>query len=71
MRNRETFYECTYTHDGSEYRFHVRAWSAAEAQDHFRAMLQEDGVREPGEVTIRAPGRATPVLRFGYALGPC
>ena len=69
MRSRESFYECVYVRDGSEYRFHVRAWDAKEAEAHFRAELLADGIREPGKLVVLGR-KGTPVLQTEYALAP-
>jgi hypothetical protein len=50
---REKFFECVFTHDRNEYRFHLRAWTPKEAEENFVALLREDGVRAPGVVHNR------------------
>ena len=55
--------------DRNEYRFHVRAWSAEQAEAHFRASLRENGVREPGTLLIRNR-KGVEVLRSGYVVDP-
>ena len=66
---REKFFECVFAPDRNEYRFHVRAWSAEQAEAHFRASLRENGVREPGTLLIR-DRKGVEVLRSGYAFEP-
>lgn len=66
MRARESFWECVFNPDGNEYRFHVRAWSAEEAEEHLRASLRENGVREAGAILVR-DRRGVDVRRSGYA----
>ena len=66
---REDFFECVFAPDRNEYRFHVRAWSAEQAEVHFRASLRENGVREPGTLLIRNR-KGVEVLRSGYAVDP-
>jgi hypothetical protein len=67
--SRERFFECVFAPDRNEYRFHVRAWSAEQAEEHFRASLRENGVREPGTLLIR-DRKGVEVLRSGYAFEP-
>jgi len=64
--SREKFFECVFAPDRNEYRFHVRAWSAEQAEEHFRASLRDNGVREPGTLLIRNR-KGVEVLRSGYA----
>jgi hypothetical protein len=66
VNTRESFFECVLAQDGNEYRFHVRAWTAEEAEQHIRASLRENGVREPGTLVVRNR-RGAEVLRSGYA----
>lgn len=66
---REKFFECVFAPDRNEYRFHVRAWSAEQAEEHFRASLRDNGVREPGTLLIRNR-KGVEVLRSGYAFEP-
>ena len=66
MAARESFYECIFSPEGNEYRFHVRAWSAEEAQEHLRASLRENGVREPGAIRVR-DRKGVDLLVSGYA----
>jgi len=67
--SREKFFECVFAPDRNEYRFHVRAWSAEQAEAHFRASLRENGVREPGTLLIRNR-KGVEVLRSGYVVDP-
>jgi len=67
--SREKFFECVFAPDRNEYRFHVRAWSAEQAEEHFRASLRDNGVREPGTLLIRNR-KGVEVLRSGYAFEP-
>lgn len=69
MRARERFFECIFSQDGNEYRFHVRAWSAEEAEAHIRTSLHDNGVREPGTLLVR-DGKGAELLRSGYELDP-
>ena len=64
--SRERFFECIFTHDRNEYRFHVRAWSAREAEEHIRNSLRGNGVKENGTLFIRDPN-GVECLRSGYA----
>lgn len=52
MASRETFFECALVVDRNEYRFHMRAWSAAEAGELLHHELQEIGVHECGELRV-------------------
>ena len=67
--SREKFFECVFAPDRNEYRFHVRAWSAEQAEEHFRASLRDNGVRDPGTLLIRNR-KGVEVLRSGYAFEP-
>ena len=53
MAKREQFFKCTLASDRNEYQFHCRAWTPDEAERHFRSMLESDGVRLPGTLSIR------------------
>jgi hypothetical protein len=66
MSSREKFFECIFAADGNEYRFHVRAWDAKEAEEHIRASLRENGVSEAGTLHVR-DRKGVEVLRSGYA----
>jgi hypothetical protein len=66
MRSRQSFYECIFNPDGNEYRFHVRAGSARDAEKHIRNSLRDNGVREAGSLLIR-DRKGAEVLRSGYA----
>jgi hypothetical protein len=69
MGTRERFFECIFTQDGNEYRFHVRAWSATEAEAHIRASLHDNGVREAGILVVR-DRKGSELLRSPYVLQP-
>jgi len=69
MRTRERFFECVFAQDGNEYRFHVRAWSATEAEAHIRASLHDNGVRDAGILVVR-DRKGSELLRTEYALQP-
>ncbi len=49
---REPFFECVFSVDRNEYRFHFRAWTAEEAEAHLRDELREYGVDVPGELRV-------------------
>ena len=66
MASREQFFECIFSPDGNEYRFHVRAWNAQEAEEQIKNSLRDNGVRENGTLLIRDP-KGTEILRSGYA----
>lgn len=66
MRTREIFYECIFNPDGNEYRFHVRAGNARDAEAHIRTSLRDNGVRQPGTLLIR-DRKGAELLRSGYA----
>jgi len=69
MASRESFFECIFNPDGNEYRFHVRAWNAKEAEEHIRASLRDNGVRDSGTLLIR-DRKGAEILRTGYAYEP-
>jgi hypothetical protein len=69
MASRESFFECIFNPDGNEYRFHVRAWNAKEAEEHIRASLRDNGVRDSGTLLIR-DRKGAELLRTGYAYEP-
>ncbi len=69
MATRESFFECIFSPDGNEYRFHVRAWNAREAEEHIKASLRDNGVREAGTLLIR-DRKGAELLRSGYAFEP-
>ncbi len=69
MRSRESFFECVYVRDGSEYRFHVRAWDAKAAEEQFRAELEADGVREPGKLEVFGR-KGVRLIQSDYAFAP-
>jgi hypothetical protein len=66
MAKRESFFECIFSPDGNEYRFHVRAWNAREAEEHIKASLRDNGVREAGTLLI-LDRKGAELLRSGYA----
>jgi hypothetical protein len=66
MATRESFFECIFNPDGNEYRFHVRAWNAREAEEHIKASLRDNGVRENGALLIR-DRKGAELLRSRYA----
>jgi hypothetical protein len=55
MDRREAFFECVYAADRNEYVFHLRAWSAEEAESHLRERLRGFGLVTSGTVLIRDP----------------
>jgi hypothetical protein len=63
--SRESIFECVLAADRREYRLHVRAWSATEAEERFRASLGESGVRDVGSLRIRDIRRVHVLLRHG------
>jgi len=62
---REKFFECVFSQDRNEYRFHVRAWDPQEAEEQLRASLRDNGVRPPGTILIRDTD-GTELLRAEY-----
>jgi len=65
----ETSYECLFADDREEYRLHVRAWNAGEAEESFRISLRQNGVRGPGTLSIR-DRKGVEVLRTSRAITP-
>ena len=63
---RGTFYECIFSPDGNEYRFHVRATDPRDAEAHIRTSLRDNGVREAGTLLIR-DRKGAELIRSGYA----
>ena len=53
MSKREDFFECEYASGRGDFQFHVRAWSALEAERTLREALVSAGVRAPGAMVIR------------------
>lgn len=53
---REAVYECTYASPHGRFTGHVRAWDAREAVELFARELRDEGVRERGSISVRAPG---------------
>ncbi len=66
MATRESFFECIFNPDGNEYRFHVRAWNAHEAEETIKASLRDNGVHDSGSLLIR-DRRGAELLRSTYA----
>lgn len=66
MGRRERFFECIFRQDRSEYRFHVRAWDARQAEEHIRCSLRENGVQEPGTLIVLDP-RGVELRQAAYA----
>ena len=64
--SRGTFYECIFSPDGNEYRFHVRATGPRDAEANIRTSLRDNGVREPGTLLIR-DRKGAELIRSGYA----
>jgi hypothetical protein len=64
--HREIFFDCRFSQEQNEYQFHVRAWNAKEAEEHFRASLRDNGVGESGTLSIRN-GKGVELLRSTYA----
>lgn len=58
---REAFFECSFTSAHDHRTAHVRAWTAEEAEDLFRDILLEDGVREPGSIVVAPEGFGGPI----------
>jgi hypothetical protein len=67
--HRENSFECVFAQDRNEYRFHVRAWNAQEAEAQFRASLLDNGVRDGGTLSIR-DRRGAEVLRSDFVVAP-
>jgi hypothetical protein len=63
----ESSFECLFVQDREEYRFHVRAWNAGEAEESFRISLRQSGVWGPGRLSIQDP-KGTEVLRSSRAI---
>jgi hypothetical protein len=53
---REAFFECSFSGAHDHLTTLVRAWTADEAEDRFREILLEEGVREQGSIVV-APER--------------
>jgi hypothetical protein len=51
-RTREAFFECSFTSGEASRTAHLRAWSAAEAEELFREVLAEEGVRADGRIVV-------------------
>ncbi len=65
MASRRISFECVYEQGRNEYRFLLRAGSAHEAQERLRAVLRDDGVREPGVLVVRSR-KGRPLTRSSY-----
>jgi hypothetical protein len=63
---REQFFECVFVADRSEYRFHLRAWTPAEAAQHLVTELGENGLDLPGDVRVLDP-RGKVLVSVEYA----
>jgi hypothetical protein len=50
---RERFFECSYARGGLLRTGFVRAWDAASAAATFREMLEREGIRVRGRVSVR------------------
>ena len=69
MSSREKFFECVLSQEKDEYRFHVRAWSARDAEEEARASLRDGGVREPGTLRFR-DSKCVELVQASYASAP-
>lgn len=50
---RELFFKCVFVSDDeNEYHFHLRAWTAAEAESVFADMLRTGGIRSKGKLMV-------------------
>ncbi len=57
---REPFFECVFVSEQNEYRFHLRAWTAADAEQVLADELRANGVTSRGELRILdSKGRVT------------
>jgi hypothetical protein len=65
----ESSFECLFVQDREEYRFHVRAWNAGEAEESFRTSLRQSGVWGPGRLSIQDP-KGAEVLRSSRPVAP-
>jgi len=65
MAKREGFYECVYSSDRNEYRFHLRAWNEQEAETRLRDLLLSYDIRAAGTLLIRN-AKGLVVRRSGY-----
>lgn len=65
MANREGYFECVFASEGSEYPFHLRAWSGTEAERHLRDLLRRNGVQSPGTLLVR-DARGRTLIRAPY-----
>jgi hypothetical protein len=66
MSSRERFFECVLDQDTDEYRLHVRAWNAKDAEAEARASLKSSGVPDQGTLRIRDP-KGVELVRASYA----
>lgn len=69
MSTRERFFECVLNQDTDEYRLHVRAWNAKDAEAEARASLRSSGVPDRGTLHIRDP-KGVELLRASFASAP-
>jgi len=49
---RELFFECVFVSNQSEYHFHLRAWTAAEAELAFADGLRAGGITSRGKLMV-------------------
>ncbi len=56
MSDREQFFECTLSLDGEQSTVVVRAWDDAEALFHVKEDLQDAGLEEPADISVRPLG---------------
>lgn len=68
MVNRERFYEFVFLRNGEEARVLVRAWSADEAEDSIRQVLEAEGVPIPRSLIATPTGRSRWSRRPGEGL---
>jgi hypothetical protein len=64
MPIRERFFECIFTTERNEYRFHIRAWNAQQALEQLRDELR-GRVTVAGEVRVLLGGKE--LLRLPHA----
>jgi hypothetical protein len=65
MSSRERFFECVLSQDTDEYRLHVRAWNARDAEAEARVSLRSSGVPDQGTLHIRDP-KGVELVRASY-----
>ncbi len=66
---REQFFECSFQSEEHRRAVHVRAWTAADAKRMFLDLLAEDGIQEPGKVSV-TPVRPMAPLVLGIQALP-